>query len=162
MSSSIAGWKDINESDMILMPDTSTAFADPFYDEPTINVTCDVIEPADGSSYEKDPRGIAKKAEKYLSDSGVADTAFFGPENEFFVFDDVKFEDTIGSCFFKVDSSEASDESTLKKQLPIVSSNLTSSKTKNSFSGPKKAVSATPESDKYFSAFFAIPLGSFS
>ena len=101
--SSIAGWKDINESDMILMPDTSTAFADPFYDEPTINVTCDVIEPADGSSYEKDPRGIAKN-EKYLSDS---DTAYFGPENEFFVFDDVKFEDTIGSCFFRVDSSEA-------------------------------------------------------
>ena len=98
--SSIAGWKDINESDMILMPDTSTAFADPFYDEPTINVTCDVIEPSDGSIYEKDPRGIAKKAEKYLVDSGVADTAYFGPENEFFVFDDVKFEDTIGSCFF--------------------------------------------------------------
>ena len=70
-------------------------------------MTCDVIEPADGSSYEKDPRGIAKKAEKYLMDSGVADTAYFGPENEFFVFDDVKFEDTIGSCFFKVDSSEA-------------------------------------------------------
>ena len=105
--SSIAGWKDINESDMILMPDTTTAFVDPFYDEPTINVTCDVIEPSDGSIYEKDPRGIAKKAEKYLIDSGVADTAYFGPENEFFVFDDVKFEDTIGSCFFKVDSSEA-------------------------------------------------------
>ena len=105
--SSIAGWKDINESDMILMPDTTTAFVDPFYDEPTVNVTCDVIEPSDGSIYEKDPRGIAKKAEKYLVDSGVADTAYFGPENEFFVFDDVKFEDTIGSCFFKVDSSEA-------------------------------------------------------
>ena len=105
--SSIAGWKDINESDMILMPDTSTAFADPFFDEPTINVTCDVIEPEDGSSYEKDPRGIAKKAEKFLTDSGVADTAYFGPENEFFVFDDVKYEDKIGSCFFKVDSTEA-------------------------------------------------------
>jgi len=104
--SSIAGWKDINESDMILMPDTSTAFADPFFDEPTINVTCDVIEPEDGSTYEKDPRGIAKKAEKYLSESGIADTAYFGPENEFFVFDDVKFEDKTGSCFFKVDSTE--------------------------------------------------------
>ena len=87
--SSIAGWKDINESDMILMPDPSTAIMDPFFDEPTINVTCDVIEPEDGSTYEKDPRGIAKKAEKYLSDSGIADTAYFGPENELFEFDDV-------------------------------------------------------------------------
>ncbi len=105
--SSIAGWKDINESDMILMPDPSTAVMDPFYDEPTLIVTCDVIEPADGKPYEKDPRSIAKKAEAYLKESGIADSAFFGPENEFFVFDDVKFEDKLGSSFFKVDSSEA-------------------------------------------------------
>jgi len=105
--SSIAGWKDINESDMILMPDAATAVMDPFYDEPTLVVTCDVIEPADGKPYEKDPRSIAKKAESFLKESGVADTAFFGPENEFFVFDDVKFEDKLGSCFYQVDSSEA-------------------------------------------------------
>ena len=105
--SSIAGWKDINESDMILMPDASTAVMDPFYDEPTLIVTCDVIEPADGNPYEKDPRSIAKKAEAYLKDTGIADQAFFGPENEFFVFDDVKFEDKLGSSFFSVDSSEA-------------------------------------------------------
>ena len=105
--SSIAGWKDINESDMILMPDSSTAVMDPFYDEPTLIVTCDVIEPADGNPYEKDPRSIAKKAESYLKETGIADQAFFGPENEFFVFDDVKFEDKLGSSFFSVDSSEA-------------------------------------------------------
>ena len=88
--SSIAGWKDINESDMILMPDSSTAVMDPFYDEPTLIVTCDVIEPADGNPYEKDPRSIAKKAEAYLKETGIADKAFFGPENEFFVFYDPK------------------------------------------------------------------------
>ena len=105
--SSIAGWKDINESDMILMPDPSTAVMDPFFDEPTLVIRCDVIEPADGKPYEKDPRSIAKQAEAYLKESGIADTAYFGPENEFFVFDDVKFEDKLGSCSFKIDSSEA-------------------------------------------------------
>ena len=105
--SSIAGWKGINESDMILMPDASTAVMDPFYDEPTLIVTCDIIEPADGNPYEKDPRSIAKKAEAYLKETGIADQAFFGPENEFFIFDDVKFEDKLGSSFFSVDSSEA-------------------------------------------------------
>ena len=91
--SSIAGWKDINESDMILMPEASTAIMDPFFDEPTLNIRCDVIEPTDGKPYEKDPRSVAKKAESYLAESGIADKAFFGPENEFFVFDDVRFED---------------------------------------------------------------------
>ena len=105
--SSIAAWKDINESDMILMPDASTAVMDPFYDEPTLAISCDVIEPTDGKPYEKDPRSIAKNAEAYLLSTGIADTAYFGPENEFFVFDDVKFEDKLGSCFFSVDSSEA-------------------------------------------------------
>ena len=104
--SSIAAWKDINESDMILMPDASTAVMDPFYDEPTLAVSCDVIEPEDGKPYEKDPRSIAKKAEEHLKSSGIADTAYFGPENEFFVFDDVRFEDKLGSCFFSVDSTE--------------------------------------------------------
>jgi glutamine synthetase len=105
--SSIAGWKDINESDMILMPDPSTAIMDPFFDEPTLIVSCDVIEPEDGKPYEKDPRSIAKKAESYLKETGIADQAFFGPENEFFIFDDVKFEDKLGSSFFSVDSTEA-------------------------------------------------------
>jgi len=105
--SSIAGWKNINESDMILMPDPSTAVMDPFFDEPTLVVSCDIIEPEDGKPYEKDPRSIAKKAEAYLRDSGIADTAYFGPENEFFVFDDVKFEDKLGSSSFSIDSTEA-------------------------------------------------------
>ena len=105
--SSIAGWKAINESDMILMPDASSAVMDPFFDEPTLNIRCDVIEPTDGKPYEKDPRSIAKKGEQFLQDSGIADTAYFGPENEFFIFDDVRFEDKLGSCFFSVDSSEA-------------------------------------------------------
>lgn len=105
--SSIAGWKNINESDMILMPDSSTAVMDPFFDEPTLIVTCDIIEPDDGEAYEKDPRSIARKAENYLKESGIADTAYFGPENEFFIFDDVRFEDKAGSSSFAVDSTEA-------------------------------------------------------
>ena len=105
--SSIAGWKNINESDMILMPDASTAVMDPFFDEPTLIVTCDIIEPDDGEAYEKDPRSIARKAEKYLKESGIADTAYFGPENEFFIFDDVRFEDKAGSSSFAIDSTEA-------------------------------------------------------
>ena len=105
--SSIAGWKDINESDMILMPEASSAIMDPFFDEPTLNIRCDVIEPTDGKPYEKDPRSTAKKAEAYLKDTGIADKAIFGPELEFFIFDDVRFEDKLGSCSFSVDSSEA-------------------------------------------------------
>ena len=105
--SSIAGWKNINESDMILMPDSTTAVMDPFFDEPTLVVSCDIIETEDGKPYEKDPRSIAKKAENYLKESGIADTAYFGPENEFFIFDDVKFEDKLGSSSFAIDSTEA-------------------------------------------------------
>ena len=105
--SSIAGWKNINESDMILMPDSTTAVMDPFFDEPTLVVSCDIIEPEDGKPYEKDQRSIAKKAENYLKESGIADTAYFGPENEFFIFDDVKFEDKLGSSSFAIDSTEA-------------------------------------------------------
>ena len=80
---------------------------DPFFDEPTLVVSCDIIEPEDGKPYEKDPRYIAKKAENYLKESGIADTAYFGPENEFFIFDDVKFEDKLGSSSFAIDSTEA-------------------------------------------------------
>jgi glutamine synthetase len=105
--SSIAGWKHINESDMILMPDASTAVLDPFFEEKTLIVRCDVIEPATMQGYERDPRSCAKRAEAYLKSTGIADTAFFGPENEFFIFDDVKWAADISGCHYKIDSSEA-------------------------------------------------------
>src|SRR6478672_6742680 len=89
--SSIAGWKAINESDMNLMPDPSTACIDPFFAETTLSLVCDVLEPTTGEPYNRDPRGIAKKAEGMVKSSGVGDTIFFGPEAEFFIFDDVKF-----------------------------------------------------------------------
>jgi glutamine synthetase len=85
--SSIAGWKGIQASDMLLAPDPSTAKIDPFFDEPTVFITCDVIEPSDGKGYDRDPRSIAKRAEAYLKSTGIGDTAFFGPEPEFFIFD---------------------------------------------------------------------------
>ncbi len=105
--SSVAGWKGINESDMILMPDAATAVLDPFTDEPTLNITCNVVEPATGEGYERDPRSIAERAEAYLKASGIADTAYFGPENEFFVFDDVKWSTEMGHCSYQIDSEEA-------------------------------------------------------
>src|SRR5579872_2492092 len=89
--SSIAGWKAINESDMTLMPDPETAVMDPFAAKPTLVLICDIIEPSTGQPYNRDPRGIAKKADAYLKSTGVGDTAFFGPEAEFFIFDSVKF-----------------------------------------------------------------------
>jgi glutamine synthetase len=105
--SSIAGWKHINESDMILMPDASTAVMDPFFDDATLILRCDIIEPADMQGYERDPRSIAKRAEAYMKSSGIADTALFGPENEFFVFDDVRWGTTMQGSFYKIDSTEA-------------------------------------------------------
>ena len=105
--SSIAGWKGINESDMILMPEEDTAVLDPFADEMTLNLRCDVIEPATMQGYERDPRSLAKRAENYLKSTGVADTAYFGPENEFFIFDDVRWGSDISGSFCKVDSQEA-------------------------------------------------------
>jgi len=105
--SSVAGWKGINESDMILMPDPATAVLDPFTDEPTMNITCNVIEPSTGEGYERDPRSIALRAEAYLKSSGIADTAFFGPENEFFIFDDVKWSTTMNHCSYQIESEEA-------------------------------------------------------
>ena len=87
--SSIAGWKGIQASDMQLMPDPSTAYVDPFFDETTVVITCDVVDPSDGRGYDRDPRSIAKRAEAYLKASGIGDTAYFGPEPEFFVFDSV-------------------------------------------------------------------------
>ncbi len=105
--SSITGWKGINESDMILMPDATTALMDPFSDEPTLILTCDILEPATGEGYERDPRSVAKRAEAYLQSTGIADTAFFGPEPEFFVLDDVKWGADMSGAFYKVDSEEA-------------------------------------------------------
>jgi glutamine synthetase len=105
--SSIAGWKGIQESDMILMPDPATARVDPFFEEPTLNLTCDVIEPNTMQGYERDPRSVAHRAEAYLKSTGIADTAYFGPENEFFIFDDIRWGADISGCFYKVDSSEA-------------------------------------------------------
>jgi glutamine synthetase len=105
--SSIAGWKHINESDMILMPEASTAVMDPFYDEKTLILRCDIIEPKNMQGYERDPRSIAKRAEAYLKSTGFADTAYFGPENEFFVFDDVRWGTDMSGSFYKVDSEEA-------------------------------------------------------
>ena len=89
--SSIAGWRAINESDMTLMPDPTSACMDPFFAASTMVMNCDILDPASGQPYNRDPRGVAKKAEAYLKSTGVGDTAFFGPEAEFFVFDDVRF-----------------------------------------------------------------------
>jgi glutamine synthetase len=105
--SSIAGWKGINDSDMILMPDASTAILDPFFEETTLNITCDVIEPSTMQGYDRDPRSIAKRAEEYLKSTGIADTVLFGPEPEFFMFDDIRFETTMSGSFFKINSTEA-------------------------------------------------------
>jgi len=104
--SSIAGWKAINESDMTLMPDPTTAQMDPFFSASTMIINCDILEPATGEPYNRDPRGIAKKAEAFLQSTGIADTVYVGPEAEFFVFDDVKFMADPYNTGFKLDSSE--------------------------------------------------------
>ncbi len=105
--SSIAGWKGINESDMILMPDDSTSVIDPFTDDATIILRCDVVEPSTMQGYERDPRSVAKRAEAYLTSTGLGDTAFFGPEPEFFVFDDVKFKVEMQGASYAINSEEA-------------------------------------------------------
>ncbi|MEO1034405.1 MAG: glutamate--ammonia ligase [Pseudomonadota bacterium] len=105
--SSIAGWKGINESDMILMPDAASAVIDIFTDETTLNLRCDVIEPATMQGYGRCPRSLGHRAEAYLKSTGIADTAFFGPENEFFVFDSVRFNTEMKGSFYDIDSVEA-------------------------------------------------------
>ena len=105
--SSISGWKGINESDMVMMPDASTAILDPFSDETTLILRCDILEPNTMQGYERDPRSVAKRAEAYLTSTGVADTAFFGPEPEFFVLDDVRWGADMSGTFVKIDSEEA-------------------------------------------------------
>ena len=106
--SSIAGWKGIEASDMILMPDDSTAVLDPFTEEPTLILVCDIIEPSTMQGYERDPRNIAKRAEEYLKSTGIGDTVFVGPEPEFFIFDEVKFKSDISGSMFKIFSEQAS------------------------------------------------------
>ncbi len=106
--SSVAGWKGINESDMVLMPDASTAVLDPFTEEATLNIRCDVLEPATMQGYDRDPRSISLRAEEYLRSTGIADTVLFGPEPEFFLFDDVKYSADISGAMYKIDDVEAS------------------------------------------------------
>ncbi len=105
--SSISGWKGINESDMILMPDDSSSILDPFTDEPTVILRCNIVEPSTMQGYERDPRSIAQRAEEYLKSTGIGDSALFGPEPEFFVFDDVTWGSTMSGAFYKVNSEEA-------------------------------------------------------
>ena len=105
--SSIAGWQGINESDMILMPDAESAVLDPFYQEVTVNLRCDIIDPANMQGYTRDPRTIAKRAEACLASSGIGDQAYFGPENEFFLFESVQWFNQMGNAYYEIDSTEA-------------------------------------------------------
>lgn len=105
--SSIAGWKEINESDMMLMPDPETAVLDPFFSDSTLIIRCDILEPHTHQGYERDPRSISKRAENFLRSSGIADTILFGPEPEFFVFDDIRFGNNISGAYYHIDDVEA-------------------------------------------------------
>ena len=105
--SSIAGWKGIQESDMVLLPDAVSTVLDRFAEDTTVNIRCDVIEPSTMQGYVRDPRSLGKRAEAYLKSTGIADTAYFGPENEFFVFDDVRFGSEMSGAHYEIDSAEA-------------------------------------------------------
>jgi len=109
--SSIAGWKGINASDMLLMPDPDTAKIDPFFEETTLTLTCNIVDPTDGKPYDRDPRSIALKAEAYLKSTGVGDTAYFGPEPEFFVFDSITWKTDMSGSHVKIYSEEATWDS---------------------------------------------------
>ena len=105
-ASSIAGWKPINDSDMKLIPDPQTATIDPFFAETTLVLVCDAVEPLTNEPYSRDPRSIARKAEAYLKTTGIGDTSYFGPEAEFFIFDDVRFSNDTYNSGYQIDSSE--------------------------------------------------------
>ncbi len=105
--SSIEGWKGIDESDMVMMPDASTAVLDPFSEAVTLNIRCDILEPSTMQGYSRDPRSVANRAEEYLRSTGIADTVLVGPEPEFFVFDDVRFHTDMSGSFYKIDDKEA-------------------------------------------------------
>ena len=104
--SSIRGWRDINESDMVIMPDSTTARMDPFNEIPTVSLICDIVMPETNIPYDRDPRQIAKKALAYLASTGIADQAFFGPEAEFFIFDDIRYQQETNMGFYEIDSGE--------------------------------------------------------
>jgi glutamine synthetase len=104
--SSIRGWQAINESDMLLVPDPATAMIDPFYETKTLVMVCDAIDPITRQAYDRDPRNIAKKAEMYLTNSGLADTAYFGAEAEFFIFDNIRFDQTANCGYYFIDAEE--------------------------------------------------------
>jgi glutamine synthetase len=104
--SSIAGWQSIHDSDMILMPDPNSVVVDPFFEMATLIVRCDVIEPSTMTGYSRDPRSLAKRAQEYLKSTGIADEAYFGPEPEFFIFDDVRFGVDMHETFYSVDTKE--------------------------------------------------------
>jgi len=105
--SSIAGWCMINKSDLVLKPDVTTAIVDPFCEVPTLNIRCDVFDPTTHAAYSRDPRAVARRAEAYLTKTGIADTCYFGQEVEFFIFDDVRWDLAMNGCFYKLDSAEA-------------------------------------------------------
>ncbi len=105
--SSNRGWKSIEASDMLAMPDPATAFIDPFMAEPTLSLTCTIAETGTREPYNRDPRGVAQKAVKYLAGTGIADAAVFGPAAEFFIFDNVQFDSKSNGTFYAVDSGEA-------------------------------------------------------
>lgn len=105
--SSIAGWKGINESDMVLMPDSDSAVLDPFTEEVTLNIRCDIVEPDTMQGYSRDPRSVAHRAEEYMRSTGIADTVLIGPEPEFFVFDDVKYKADMSGAMYSIDDKEA-------------------------------------------------------
>jgi glutamine synthetase len=104
--SSIRGWAKINSSDMILMPDPESAVIDPFYEEKTLLIRCNIVDPTNMLDYERDPRSLARRAEAYLKSTGIADTVYFGPEPEFFIFDDVRFDVNMSGAFYSVDTEE--------------------------------------------------------
>lgn len=105
--SSIRGWKAINESDMLVIPDAKSARLDPFCKEPTLSLTCDIVDPITKQFYGRDPRGVTIRAEEYLKSTGLADTAYFGPEAEFFIFDNVQYDQSENGAFYHIDSDEA-------------------------------------------------------
>ena len=105
--SSIAGWRAINSSDMLMKPDPTTAVMDPFLKTPTLSILCDVIDPITHEAYSRDPRSLAKRAVAYLKSTGIADTAYFGPEAEFFIFDSIQYSEDPNNAFFNIDSDEA-------------------------------------------------------
>jgi glutamine synthetase len=105
-ASSIRGWQAINESDMLIMPVPETAFIDPFFVSKTLDIICNIVDPITGEDYSRDPRNVARKAEKYLKASGIGDAAYFGPEAEFFIFDDIRFGQTSSCGYYYIDSEE--------------------------------------------------------